>query len=238
MKRECNIIRDLLPLYVENMASDETRAFVEAHLSRCPECNEFYLSMTDCGEDANDEDAGKKILPLRIVKRKLRRKRILTSLIAVVLSVAILLGGGTLAYNIVDEKNKEAEIDYGESRWYSLADRKKAVDIILKDFIYSFGFGYDVISVKFAGDDECYRCYMEAEDLPILDIINGVIWNETDVWWKETDYMVFRVSMKTPAWADRHKLRPDTFYDNIKVVFKRTEDRSDWQCIYIDMGIE
>lgn len=237
MKRECNIVRDLLPLYIENMVSEETKEFVEAHLSKCPECNELYTSMIDKGEeDIADEEVKKKIIPLKIVKQKLLCKRIVTSVIAVVLSVAILLGAGTLAYNLVDEKNKEAEIDYGESQWYSLEDRKTAVDMILKDFIYSFGFGYDVISIRFAGDAECYRVYMDEEDLPITDILNGVIWNDTDVWWKETDYMVFNVEMKTPAWAD--KLMPDTFYGNIKCIFKRTEDRSEWQFIYIDMGIE
>ena len=108
----------------------------------------------------------------------------MTSVIAVVLALALLIGGGTLAYNIVDEENKKAEIDYGESQWYSLEDRKTAVDRILEDFIYPFGFGYDVISIRFAGDDECYRVYMDEEDLPITDILNGVIWNDTDVWWK------------------------------------------------------
>ena len=38
MKNECNIIRDILPLYVENMVSDETSAFVKEHIEKCPEC--------------------------------------------------------------------------------------------------------------------------------------------------------------------------------------------------------
>ena len=38
MKNECNIIRDILPLYVENMVSADTSAFVEEHLEKCAEC--------------------------------------------------------------------------------------------------------------------------------------------------------------------------------------------------------
>ena len=34
MKNECSIIRDLLPLYAENMVSDDTAAFVAEHLKR------------------------------------------------------------------------------------------------------------------------------------------------------------------------------------------------------------
>ena len=71
MKRECNIVRDLLPLYIENMASPESAQFVEAHLSKCPECNAFYFEMTNKGEEnIDDVEAQKKILPLQIVKKK------------------------------------------------------------------------------------------------------------------------------------------------------------------------
>jgi len=38
MKNECNIVRDILPLYVENMVSEETSIFVNGHLENCPEC--------------------------------------------------------------------------------------------------------------------------------------------------------------------------------------------------------
>ncbi len=238
MKRECNIVRDLLPLYVENMVSEETKDFVEAHLSKCPECNEFYLSMTDLGEeDIADEEVQNEILPLRIVKRKLLRKKVVTSLIAVVLAVAVLLGAGTLAYNLVDEKNKKAEVDLGTSRNYPLEDRRAAVDMILNEWIYPLGFGYDVISIRFAGDAECIQWYLDEADRPLSDGSLGYIWNGKNVKWKETDYMVFRVALKTPAWGDARGFEPDTFYGNIKVVFKRTEDRSGWQVSYIDLAV-
>ena len=32
MKKECSIVRDVLPLYFENMVSEETAAFVKEHL--------------------------------------------------------------------------------------------------------------------------------------------------------------------------------------------------------------
>ena len=33
MKNECSIVRDVLPLYFENMVREETAAFVREHLS-------------------------------------------------------------------------------------------------------------------------------------------------------------------------------------------------------------
>jgi len=40
MRTDCNIIRDLLPLYADDVCSDESRAMVDEHLSECPECSE------------------------------------------------------------------------------------------------------------------------------------------------------------------------------------------------------
>ena len=38
MKTECSIVRDLLPLYVEDMVSAETAQYIKTHLAECPEC--------------------------------------------------------------------------------------------------------------------------------------------------------------------------------------------------------
>ena len=38
MKIHCEVIRDLLPLYVEDVCSEATKELVENHLSKCQEC--------------------------------------------------------------------------------------------------------------------------------------------------------------------------------------------------------
>ena len=38
MKTECEVIRDLLPLYADDVCSAASRQMVEAHLPECPEC--------------------------------------------------------------------------------------------------------------------------------------------------------------------------------------------------------
>lgn len=39
MKNECKIVRDVLPLYLEDMVSEETADFVKEHLAKCAECS-------------------------------------------------------------------------------------------------------------------------------------------------------------------------------------------------------
>ena len=38
MKTECSIVRDLLPLYVEELVNPETAKFIDEHLQNCTEC--------------------------------------------------------------------------------------------------------------------------------------------------------------------------------------------------------
>ena len=47
MKIECSIVRDLLPLYVENMASAETAQYVSEHLKACNECQAELAKLKD-----------------------------------------------------------------------------------------------------------------------------------------------------------------------------------------------
>ena len=36
-KRDCKIVQDLLPNYIENLTNEETNHFIEEHLKECPE---------------------------------------------------------------------------------------------------------------------------------------------------------------------------------------------------------
>ncbi len=82
---ECSIVRDLLPLYLEGMLSEETDSFVKAHLSHCPQCAaELAAMQTKSGTPADHrgenlaEAAG-----ITTVRKKLRRKTAAVILVTV-----------------------------------------------------------------------------------------------------------------------------------------------------------
>lgn len=89
MRNECMIVRDLLPLYVEDLVSDETRAFVEAHLADCEECRKALEKIrTSPGITA---EAG--AVPLKNIKKRLRQQRLKSVFLAVILVMAVLFAG-------------------------------------------------------------------------------------------------------------------------------------------------
>ena len=85
MKISCNIIEDLLPLYVDDMVSEDSRQLVEEHLKVCPTCRrmqeeimrENHLTDVKKGSDSVQTNKMKqncsKKFAVRFVKRELRR---------------------------------------------------------------------------------------------------------------------------------------------------------------------
>ena len=50
MRNECNIIRDILPLYAEDMVSPDTVSYVEEHLKSCEACRREYEQAKEPGQ--------------------------------------------------------------------------------------------------------------------------------------------------------------------------------------------
>ncbi len=47
MKTDCEVIRDLLPLYADDACSEQSRALVEEHLDECPACGEMLQRLKE-----------------------------------------------------------------------------------------------------------------------------------------------------------------------------------------------
>ena len=90
MKIQCEIIRDILPLYAEDMVSQPTREMVEEHLGDCKGCaNELASLRTQAAPVEYVVNA------LNRVKNAIRRRRVL-SVLTVFFMLATLLIGGAL----------------------------------------------------------------------------------------------------------------------------------------------
>ena len=46
MKKECEIVKDLFPNYIEKQISDVTKEYVEEHIKNCKSCAEILHSIT------------------------------------------------------------------------------------------------------------------------------------------------------------------------------------------------
>lgn len=93
MSNKCNLIKDILPLYVENMVSKDTRAFVKEHLEHCEDCHAEFEHMRKPADFVSDAD----IVPLKRIKKDLFIKRLQTIFFTAILACAIV----TVAFGIL-----------------------------------------------------------------------------------------------------------------------------------------
>lgn len=82
---DCDIVRDLLPLYAEGMASEGSRAAVEAHLKGCAGCREALL-----GFKAGVPGMEGAALPLKRISRGLQARRLRTGALVALIMLALL----------------------------------------------------------------------------------------------------------------------------------------------------
>lgn len=75
MKNECSIIRDILPLYVENMVSEDTSEFVKEHLESCPACRAELEKLLEPVEVQTEPQPDMDAAPLKRLKKALLMKR-------------------------------------------------------------------------------------------------------------------------------------------------------------------
>ena len=85
MSNKCNLIRDILPLYVEDMVSTDTREFVSEHLEHCEACRAELEHMRKPAGIIPGAD----IVPLKRIKKELFIKRLQTVFLTAILVCSI-----------------------------------------------------------------------------------------------------------------------------------------------------
>jgi len=85
MSLPCNVVRDLVSIYKDGLASEETSDAVELHLKQCPDCRKYYREYDSisrlnaakynvCAENSTAKEYADLSQKLRV-----RRSRVLTA---------------------------------------------------------------------------------------------------------------------------------------------------------------
>lgn len=103
MTYPCGIIRDLLPLYIDDVCNEESKQAVENHLSECEKCRNYYKSMKStegfvAKENDNSEDM-KMANNLKNVKSKINKK-IRNIVLGAVAAMVFVIVGVTLLFSV------------------------------------------------------------------------------------------------------------------------------------------
>ena len=199
MTYPCGIIRDLLPLYIDDVCNEESKQAVENHLSECEKCRNYYKSMKStegfvAKENDNSEDM-KMANNLKNVKSKINKK-IRNIVLGAVAAMVFVIVGVTLLFNVA---LKEVSPD----------------DVIVSANVYSFE---ELIenSASNVPNSESVTIYSDDSDnsqkieVRIPEI--GEITVTEDTIEKNKYVTVFSVSSEYFIRTIKHEIKGDTIY--------------------------
>ena len=92
MKYQCEVIKDLMPLYVDDVCSKESKKIIEEHLEICDSCKQYYDAMKSSDNSIVSEDKNNEILAdsLQKVKKQIKIKKILAVSSTLIITFAFL----------------------------------------------------------------------------------------------------------------------------------------------------
>ena len=90
----CNVIRDLLPLYVDGCCSQESTELITEHIAHCEACRRIYRQM--CSSSASEQETPIKVLPHRVNDWKASLLQSVTLFVSfAIMTLGVILEGNT-----------------------------------------------------------------------------------------------------------------------------------------------
>ncbi len=106
--KDCSLVRDLLPNYIDKVTSSETNVFIEEHLKNCEECRKSFENMSEKMEVNYESKENKKINIFRKVNKKIR---ILKTIIIIIILILIIIFVRNIAI-INNIENMASKVNY------------------------------------------------------------------------------------------------------------------------------
>ena len=113
-KKDCKIVQDLLPNYIENLTSDETNQYINEHLNECEECKEILENMQ---KDLKVNDSKKDDREVKYIKKFNRKFKLLRNILLIIIIVFLIIIGRKLF--IITRLSNKANDTLKQSNYYT-----------------------------------------------------------------------------------------------------------------------
>lgn len=110
-KRDCIIVQDLLPNYIEKLTNEETNNYIEEHLKECENCKNIFKNMQ---KDLKVNNAKRDKREVNYIKKFNQKFKLLRNILLIIVALFIIIVGrktliltslSNKANEIVNEKN-------------------------------------------------------------------------------------------------------------------------------------
>ncbi len=135
MDKNCEIVKDLIPLVADNIASEESKEFVENHCETCNECKkELWIAKQDIKTEKSDLTENQVWDNINKIQKKKKIKKIFN--VSVIAILVIVIGVFTVIFidNTREKSSMEKyfgkEITSEYNKGYSSADKKEVEPLV------------------------------------------------------------------------------------------------------------
>lgn len=136
MKISCDVIKDILPLYAENMASQATRELVDDHLCHCDNCTKLLSQLLKKPEILPEVNTD----ALQHVRKAIQKRRLLAVLMCFFLTAAVALGAFAFLTRPIYLTPEEAQV--------LLVEEDNMVYFEFGDKVDCFSISYELVDSK------------------------------------------------------------------------------------------
>ena len=187
----CEVVRDLLPSYIDHLTSEETSKLIEAHLGGCEACREAHREMTGGEPPKAEEPEIDYLKKVRSSGKRLRRIAILAGCAVIALAVA--------AVWIAKASRKQAAADAEAITVLQESEEELKKQMELPTVLYDAETG--VLVVTGTGDYDQAVIPDEAENAKTLDVQDDEFHLSVQISLLDTDGEPLRTYL--PAYMDR-----------------------------------
>ena len=113
-KRDCKIVQDLLPNYIEKLTNDETNKYIEEHLNNCEDCKRTFENMKKdlniSNSEKRKEQQKQQEREINYIKKFNKKFKLLRNILLIILALFIILvGRKTIILTSLTNKAEESE---------------------------------------------------------------------------------------------------------------------------------
>ena len=117
-KKDCKIVQDLLPNYIENLTNEETNKFIDEHLKECNECQKIFENMK---KDFKVNTTKRVESEVKYIKKYSKKMKLLKTILLfiVVIYVVVITRRTIIMTSLSGKVNENQAYDNYYARLYS-----------------------------------------------------------------------------------------------------------------------
>lgn len=175
-KRNCRIVQDLLPNYIEKLTNEETNSYIEEHLQECNECEKVLKNMQ---QELSTNSLKRDSREINYIKKYSRKLKILNFIIIIMLSVALVV----MTYFYFQFKNGYFRVSNAYYKTITEGIYPDTFYATIEEISDSVGYGVKKIKIKGLNINDTNHREEYYFDVYLDNIGDNVKikWNKTDI---------------------------------------------------------